>query len=167
MKRKIFGAVCLVLLLALSASGCGKKNNVKIEQVESLTQVVSELKSFDEEEQKGIFGIFKKGSNKIEAMKAKYAKAENNVNQIVTVLEDHQVTLLKDVAMMDKLYDLNKTYFKELSMYILAGKKKLQQYYAYCTAEGRCRSLGCVASFTGNSPTWCIKRQALNKSNKD
>ena len=77
---------------------------------EALTQVVSELKSFDEEEQKGIFGIFKKGSNKIEAMKAKYAKAEGNVNQIVQVLEDHQVTLLKDVAMMDKLYDLNKTY---------------------------------------------------------
>lgn len=93
---------------------------------EALTQVVSELKSFDEEEQKGIFGIFKKGSNKIEAMKAKYAKAEGNVNQIVQVLEDHQVTLLKDVAMMDKLYDLNKTYFKELSMYILAGKKRLQ-----------------------------------------
>jgi len=93
---------------------------------EALTQVVSELKSFDEEEQKGIFGIFKKGSNKIEAMKAKYAKAEGNVNQIVQVLEDHQVTLLKDVAMMDKLYELNKTYFKELSMYILAGKKRLQ-----------------------------------------
>ena len=93
---------------------------------EALTQVVSELKSFDEEEQKGILGIFKKGSNKIEAMKAKYAKAEGNVNQIVQVLEDHQVTLLKDVAMMDKLYDLNKTYFKELSMYILAGKKRLQ-----------------------------------------
>jgi len=93
---------------------------------EALTQVVSELKSFDEEEQKGIFGIFKKSSNKIEAMKAKYAKAESNVTQIVQVLEDHQVTLLKDVAMMDKLYDLNKTYFKELSMYILAGKKRLQ-----------------------------------------
>ena len=93
---------------------------------EALSQVVSELKSFDEEEQKGFLGIFKKGSNKIEAMKAKYAKAESNVTQIVTVLEDHQVTLLKDVAMLDKLYDLNKTYFKELSMYILAGKKRLQ-----------------------------------------
>ncbi len=93
---------------------------------EALSQVVSELKSFDEEEQKGFLGIFKKGSNKIEAMKAKYAKAESNVTQIVQVLEDHQVTLLKDVAMMDKLYDLNKTYFKELSMYILAGKKRLQ-----------------------------------------
>ena len=93
---------------------------------EALTQVVAELKAFDEEETKGILGIFKKGSNKIEAMKAKYAKAEGNVNQIVEVLEGHQVTLLKDVAMMDKLYDLNKTYFKELSMYILAGKKRLQ-----------------------------------------
>ena len=93
---------------------------------EALSQVVSELKSFDEEEEKGFLGIFKKGSNKIESMKAKYAKAESNVTQIVQVLEDHQVTLLKDVAMMDKLYDLNKTYFKELSMYILAGKKRLQ-----------------------------------------
>ncbi|MBP3702111.1 MAG: toxic anion resistance protein [Lachnospiraceae bacterium] len=93
---------------------------------DALTKVVTELRSFDEEEEKGFFGIFKKGSNKIEAMKAKYAKAESNVTQIVQVLEDHQVTLLKDVAMLDKLYDLNKTYFKELSMYILAGKKRLQ-----------------------------------------
>ncbi len=93
---------------------------------DALSQVVSELKSFVEEEQKGFLGIFKKGSNKIETMKAKYAKAESNVTQIVQVLEDHQVTLLKDVAMLDKLYDLNKTYFKELSMYILAGKKRLQ-----------------------------------------
>lgn len=94
---------------------------------DALSRVVSELRSFDEEEEKGIFGIFKKGSNKIEAMKAKYAKAETNVTQIVHVLEDHQVTLLKDVAMLDKLYELNKTYFKELSMYILAGKKRLRK----------------------------------------
>ena len=94
---------------------------------EALSRVVSELRSFDEEEEKGFFGIFKKGSNKIEAMKAKYAKAETNVTQIVHVLEDHQVTLLKDVAMLDKLYELNKTYFKELSMYILAGKKRLRK----------------------------------------
>ena len=94
---------------------------------DALSRVVSELRSFDEEEEKGIFGIFKKGSNKIEAMKAKYAKAETNVTQIVHVLEDHQVTLLKDVAMLDKLYELNKTYFKELSMYILAGKKRLKK----------------------------------------
>ena len=94
---------------------------------EALSRVVSELRSFDEEEEKGFLGIFKKGSNKIEAMKAKYAKAETNVTQIVHVLENHQVTLLKDVAMLDKLYELNKTYFKELSMYILAGKKRLKR----------------------------------------
>lgn len=94
---------------------------------DALSRVVTELRSFDEEEDKGFFSIFKKGSNKIEAMKAKYAKAETNVTQIVHVLEDHQVTLLKDVAMLDKLYELNKTYFKELSMYILAGKKRLKK----------------------------------------
>ena len=91
-----------------------------------LTDVVTELKNFDEEETKGFLGLFKKGSNKIEAMKAKYAKAENNVNEIVSVLEGHQVQLLKDVAVLDKMYELNLTYYKELTMYILAGKKKLQ-----------------------------------------
>lgn len=90
-----------------------------------LSSVVTELKSFDEEEEKGILGFFKKSSNKVTAMKAKYAKAEVNVNRITQVLEGHQVQLLKDVAMLDKMYELNKTYFKELSMYILAGKKKL------------------------------------------
>lgn len=94
---------------------------------ELLSGVVKELKSFDEEEDKGFFGnIFKKTSNKITAMKAKYAKAEDNVNQICKVLENHQVQLLKDVAILDKMYDVNLTYFKELSMYILAGKKKLR-----------------------------------------
>ncbi len=92
-----------------------------------LTDVVKELKNFDEEEEKGFFGIFKKASNKIESMKAKYAKAETNVNEIVKVLESHQVQLLKDSALLDKMYELNLTYFKELSMYILAGKKKLAQ----------------------------------------
>lgn len=92
-----------------------------------LSDVVTELKNFDEEESKGFFGIFKKTSNKIEAMKAKYAKAETNINEICKVLESHQVQLLKDVAVLDKMYELNLTYFKELSMYILAGKKKLQE----------------------------------------
>ena len=92
-----------------------------------LSGVVTELKDFDEEETKGFLGLFKKGSNKIEAMKAKYAKAETNVNQIVKVLEGHQVQLLKDVAVLDKMYELNLTYYKELTMYILAGKKKLQE----------------------------------------
>ena len=92
-----------------------------------LSGVVTELKDFDEEETKGFLGLFKKGSNKLEAMKAKYAKAETNVNQIVQVLEGHQVQLLKDVAVLDKMYELNLTYYKELTMYILAGKKKLQE----------------------------------------
>ena len=92
-----------------------------------LSGVVKELKSFDEEEEKGFLGIFKKTSNKIQNMKAKYAKAETNVNQICQVLETHQVQLMKDIAILDKMYELNLTYFKELSMYILAGKKKLQE----------------------------------------
>ena len=106
-------------------------NNVKSKDLgevgELLSDVVTELKDFDEEESKGFFGIFKKSSNKIEAMKAKYAKAETNINEICKVLEGHQVQLLKDVAVLDKMYELNLTYFKELSMYILAGKKKLQE----------------------------------------
>lgn len=92
-----------------------------------LTNVVTELKAFDEEESKGFLGIFKKTSNKLESMKAKYAKAESNVNEICEVLEGHQVQLLKDVAVLDKMYELNLTYYKELTMYILAGKKKLQE----------------------------------------
>lgn len=94
---------------------------------ELLSDVVKELKSFDEEEEeKGIFGIFKKTSNRIQSMKAKYAKAETNINQICRVLENHQVQLLKDIAILDKMYEMNLTYFKELSMYVLAGKKKLE-----------------------------------------
>ena len=106
-------------------------DNVKTKDLgevgELLSGVVKELKSFDEEEEKGFFGIFKKGSNKIQSMKAKYAKAETNVNQICKVLESHQIQLLKDIAILDKMYDLNLTYFKELTMYIMAGKKKLEE----------------------------------------
>lgn len=93
-----------------------------------LSSVVLELKGFDaEEEEKGIFGFFKKGTNKIEAMKTKYAKAEGNVSSISEMLEAHQMQLMKDVAMLDKMYQMNQVYFKELSMYILAGKQKLEQ----------------------------------------
>lgn len=94
---------------------------------ELLSDVVGELKDFDEEEEKGFLGIFKKTSNKLQKMKTKYAKAENNINQICKVLENHQVQLMKDIAILDKMYELNLTYFKELSMYIFAGKKKLQE----------------------------------------
>jgi len=90
-----------------------------------LTGVVAELKNFDEEETKGLFGKLKKQSNKLNAMRTKYDKAEVNINKICEAMESHQVVLLKDIALLDKMYELNLNYFKELSMYILAGKKKL------------------------------------------
>lgn len=110
-------------------------NNVKTKDLGEvgtmLTDVISELKTFDgQEEEKGFLGFFKKNTNKMSTMKAKYAKAEVNVDRICKTLEGHQIQLLKDVAMLDKMYDINKTYFKELSMYILAGKKKLAQVQA-------------------------------------
>lgn len=95
---------------------------------EMLTEVVAELKAFDEEEEeRGFLGLFKKTSNKLTALKAKYDKAEVNINKISDALEKHQIVLLKDVAMLDKMYELNVNYFKELTMYILAGKQKLEQ----------------------------------------
>ena len=92
-----------------------------------LSDVVGELKEFGEEEEKGFLGIFKKQANKLQNMKNKYAKAEVTVNNIVKALESHQVQMLKDVAVLDKMYELNLTYFKELSMYILAGRQKLSE----------------------------------------
>ncbi len=93
-----------------------------------LSGVVAELKSFEvDEDDKGFFARFKRGGNKIIALKARYAKAETNVDQICDVLEAHQVQLLKDISILDKMYEVNKTYFKELSMYLLAGKQKLEQ----------------------------------------
>lgn len=93
---------------------------------EMLSGVVAQLRDFEEDE-KGFLGIFKKQANKLENLKTKYAKAETNVNKICEALEGHQVQLLKDISILDKMYDLNLTYFKELTMYILAGKKKLQE----------------------------------------
>ena len=93
-----------------------------------ITGVVTELKNFDAgEEEKGLFGFFRKNVDKLTTMKTKYQKAETNVNHIVEALEQHQVLLMKDVATLDQLYELNMTYYKELTMYILAGKKKLYQ----------------------------------------
>lgn len=110
-------------------------NNVKTKDLgeigDMLSGVVMELKNFDSEtEEKGFLGFFKKTSNKLNVMKAKYDKAEVNVNKICQALEAHQIQLLKDIAMLDKMYELNKTYFKELSMYVLAGKKKLAKVQA-------------------------------------
>ena len=95
---------------------------------QALSSLVVELKGFGkEEDEKGIFGFFKKKKNELEAMKVAYTKAEANVDKIAEVLEGHQVTLMKDIAMLDQMYELNTKYYKELTMYILAGKKKLAQ----------------------------------------
>ena len=92
---------------------------------DTLSSLVVELKSFgQEEEEKGLFGFFKKAGNRMEAMKAQYGKAEANVDKIVRELEEHQRVLMKDVAMFDQMYELNLKYYKELTMYIIAGKMK-------------------------------------------
>lgn len=91
-----------------------------------LSQVVGELREFDGNgEKKGLFGLFNKGKNKVEGMISKYEQTETNVNKIADMLQDHQIRLLKDTSMLDQLFDLNNTYYKELSMYIAAGKEKL------------------------------------------
>lgn len=110
-----------------------------------ITGLVTELKSFDTgEEQKGFLGLFKKQTDKLSTMKAKYDKAEVNVDKICHVLEDHQVQLLKDIAMLDNMYALNLSYFKELTMYILAGKKRLKE-----VREGELAELTRKAEATG------------------
>ncbi len=107
-------------------------NNVRTKDLgevgDMIAGLVTELKSFDAgEEAKGLRGFFKKSENKMMAMKAKYNRVETNVNEIVKVLENHQIQLMKDIDVLDRMYEINLNYFKELSMYILAGKKKLQQ----------------------------------------
>ena len=92
-----------------------------------LTDMVGELKTMEAEEDKGFLGIFRKNGNKLSSMKAKYEKAETHINQVCKMLEGHQIQLLKDVATLDHMYDLNLSYLKELSMYIMAGKKKLKE----------------------------------------
>ena len=106
-------------------------NNVRTKDLgqvgEALSSLVVELKTFGEEEKSGIFGFFQKKKKEAMALKASYDKAEANVDKIVAVLENHQLTLMKDIAMLDQMYDLNTKYYKELTMYILAGKKALDK----------------------------------------
>ncbi len=108
----------------------GALNSVRTKDMgeigEMLTGLVGELKGFNnEDEKKGLFGLFKKGQERANALLSRYDKAEANVNKVVKVMEGHQVTLLKDVAMLDKMYETNLTYYKNLTLYILAGKEKL------------------------------------------
>ena len=124
-----YGAAAQKNIAAFSESAL---NNVKTKDLgevgEALSSLVVELKNFGQEEEKkgGIFGFFQKKKNELEALKASYSKAEANVNKIVKVLENHQVVLMKDIAMFDQMYHLNTKYYKELTMYIIAGKKRLE-----------------------------------------
>lgn len=126
-----------------------------------LVNVMGELKGLDQEEEKGIFGFFKKQSNKLELMKSKYAKAEVNVEKICSALEQHQVRLLKDSAVLDKMYDQNLAYFKELTMYILAGKQKLQD-----VREGKLKELEATAQRTGLAEDAQVARDLAEKCNR-
>ena len=126
-----------------------------------LVNVLGELKGLDQEEEKGIFGFFKKQSNKLELMKSKYAKAEVNVEKICSALEQHQVRLLKDSAVLDKMYDQNLAYFKELTMYILAGKQKLQD-----VREGKLKELEATAQRTGLAEDAQAARDLAEKCNR-
>ena len=123
-----YGSACQKKIGDFSEAALSKVSTKDLGEVgDMITSLIGELKSFDagEEEKKGILGFFKKKGDQLDAMKMKYNKAETNVEKIQSMLEGHQVQLLKDIAMLDKMYDLNMAYFKELSMYILAGKKKL------------------------------------------
>ena len=128
-----YGSACQKKIGDFSEAALSKVSTKDLGEVGNMiTDLIGELKSFDagEEQQKGILGFFKKKGDQLDALKTKYNKAETNVENIQGMLEAHQVQLLKDIAMLDKMYDLNMAYFKELSMYILAGKKKLAEVRA-------------------------------------
>ena len=123
-----YGAAAQKNIASFSESALNSVRTKDLGEIgKSLSELVVELKGFgqEEEEKKGLFGLFKKSGNKIESLKAQYSKVETNVDRIAHELEQHQVTLLKDVAMFDQMYELNLKYYKELTMYILAGKKRL------------------------------------------
>ena len=134
-----YGAACQQNIAAFSDSALKGLQTKDLDEVgDMITGLVTELNEFDaDEEPKGFFGFFKKQADKIETLKARYTDAEVNVNKIAACLEDHQIQLLKDISMLDKLYDQNLTYFKELSMYIAAGKQSLEAFRAGEIAEAR------------------------------
>jgi len=127
-----YGAAAQKNVASFSENALGSVRTKDLGQVgDSLAELVVELKGFGvEEEKKGIFGLFKKAGNRLESMKAEYSKVESNVDRIAQELEKHQVVLMKDIAMFDQMYELNLRYYKELTMYILAGKKKLEDVRA-------------------------------------
>ena len=123
-----YGSAAQKSVASFSENALSSVRNKDLGEVgETLTSLVVEIKDFGEEEKKGLFGMFKKASNKLEVMKAQYGKVEQSVDKIARELEQHQVTLMKDIAMFDQMYELNLKYYKELTMYILAGKKRLAE----------------------------------------
>ena len=126
-----YGAAAQKSVASFSENALGSVRNKDLGEIgQDLSQLVVELKGFGGEEKKGLAGLFKKAGNRLETMKAQYSKVEANVDKIVASLEQHQITLLKDVAMFDQMYELNLKYYKELTMYILAGKKRLEEVRA-------------------------------------
>ena len=127
-----YGAAAQKSVASLSESALANVRNKDMGEIgEDLSRLVVELKGFGApEEKKGLAGLFKKTGNRIETMKAQYSKVESNVDKIAQNLESHQIALLKDVAMFDQMYELNLKYYKELTMYILAGKKRLAEVRA-------------------------------------
>ncbi len=126
-----YGAAAQKSVASFSENALNNVRNKDLGEIgEDLSKLVVELKGFGGEEKKGLAGLFKKGANKLETMKAQYTKVEGNVDKIAQNLENHQITLLKDVAMFDQMYELNLKYYKELTMYILAGKKRLEEVRA-------------------------------------
>ena len=122
-----YGAAAQKNIASFSENALSNVRTKDLGQVgDALSQLVGELKTFGQPEKKGLAGLFQKKRSELEAMKASYAKAESNVDRIVRVLEEHQVTLMKDIAMFDQMYELNTKYYKELTMYIIAGKKRLE-----------------------------------------
>ena len=142
-----YGAAAQKSVASFSESALSNVRNKDLGEVgDTLTNLVVELKNFgqEEEDKGGIFGFFKKASNKMETMKIQYTKAEANVDKIARELEQHQVTLMKDIAMFDQMYELNLKYYKELTMYIIAGKKRLAELQS-----GQLEELRKKAEYTG------------------
>ena len=159
-----YGSACQKKIGDFSEAALSKVSTKDLGEVgDMITDLIGELKSFDanEEQQKGIMGFFKKKTSQLDALKTKYDKTETNVEKIQSMLEAHQVQLLKDIAMLDKMYEQNLAYFKELTMYILAGKKKLQE-----VREGKLKELEATAQATGLAEDAQAAKDLADKCNR-
>ena len=163
-----YGSACQKKIGDFSEAALSKVSTKDLGEVGNMiTDLIGELKSFDagEEQQKGILGFFKKKGDQLDALKTKYNKAETNVENIQGMLEAHQVQLLKDIAMLDKMYDLNMAYFKELSMYILAVKRSWPRCVQGSCSRPWTRPRPPACRRTPRRPaTWPTSASALKRS---